>query len=297
MIGTILDIVIAFLLLATVIYCIKLSRKITLIHQGKEELNEFIRDFNDAIVRAEDNIAELKDIGSDTEEKLQEHVQKARYLANDLSFLMDKGEKISSNLEHNLNMSKVVAKSFNANQSRFKKENGQRQSGQTARSGQSASGNIVSQARDIEERNNREKKRQEIERLLNLNESKRASQINNQPNANTSFDANVDNNNISLQQQIDKVPRLDQSVQVKPQDQNIESMTIGKRKALDEVLEQIASRKNVVKNDADITNSQMQDGIGNADIRDVKPSPGGKGGVVFDKRRLSEVLKTVQESK
>jgi hypothetical protein len=104
----ILDIFIAALLLTTVLYCWKLSRRITLLHEGKEDLNLFIQDFNKAILRAEDNIDQLKTIGESTDEKLNDHIQKARFLANDLSFLMDKGEHIADNLERQIGASRTV---------------------------------------------------------------------------------------------------------------------------------------------------------------------------------------------
>lgn len=104
--GLILDTIIAMLLFVTVIYCIRLSKKIAIIHEGKEELRQFIQEFNQAIVRAEDNISQLRQLGGETNEKLQEHVKNARFLANDLSFLMEKGQKISHSLEHNISMSR-----------------------------------------------------------------------------------------------------------------------------------------------------------------------------------------------
>ncbi len=109
MTGVILDTIIAGLLFVTVVYCVRLSKKITLLHQGKEELNQFINEFNHAIVRAEDNIKQLRQLGGDTNEKLQEHVKNARFLANDLSFLMEKGTKISQSLEHNISMSRSAS--------------------------------------------------------------------------------------------------------------------------------------------------------------------------------------------
>ena len=101
-----LDVAIAFLLLVTIGYCWKLSKRITLLHQGKEDLNHFIKDFNNAIIRAEDNIVQLKELGSETDEKLREDIRKARFLANDLSFLMDKGENVADTLEHFISTSR-----------------------------------------------------------------------------------------------------------------------------------------------------------------------------------------------
>lgn len=103
-----LDGLIAVLLVSTIIYCWKLSKKITLLHEGRHELNHFIADFNTAITRAETNISQLKNLGEQTDENLREHIQKARFLANDLSFLMDKGESVADTLENYISSSRSL---------------------------------------------------------------------------------------------------------------------------------------------------------------------------------------------
>lgn len=103
-----LDIFIIALLVTTICYCIKLSRRITLLHQGKDDLNKFIQDFNEAIMRAENNINELKVLGSDADENLRSHIESAQYLANDLSFLMEKGENVADMLEQQIAVSRTA---------------------------------------------------------------------------------------------------------------------------------------------------------------------------------------------
>jgi len=105
-IDSLLDYVIASLLVMTVLYCWKLSRKIALLHASKHELNQFIEDFNQAIERAEHNIVQLKEAGEEADLHLKDHVNKARFLANDLSFLMEKGENTADRLEHLIELSK-----------------------------------------------------------------------------------------------------------------------------------------------------------------------------------------------
>jgi len=106
----ILDGVITFLLVATIIYCWKLSRKISTLHEGRHELNHFIADFNTAITRAETNINHLKDLSGEAEEKLGERIEKARHLANDLSFLTDRGENVADSLESFISGSRPLTK-------------------------------------------------------------------------------------------------------------------------------------------------------------------------------------------
>ncbi len=106
--SVLLDCLIAALLFLTVIYCWKLSRRITFLHEGKDDFNKFIGDFNNAILRAEDNVSQLKTLGEETDQTLNENIKKARFLANDLSFLMDKGEHVADVLERQIGASRAV---------------------------------------------------------------------------------------------------------------------------------------------------------------------------------------------
>lgn len=107
-----LDGIITILLVVTISYCWRLSKKIALLNESRHELNQFLENFNSAIFRAENNITQLKVLGGDADEKLCEHIQKARFLANDLSFLMDKGEHVADDLEHKISISRSVSRNI-----------------------------------------------------------------------------------------------------------------------------------------------------------------------------------------
>lgn len=104
----ILNIVISILLFITVILGIKLGKRITAFNRSKEELSKFLVDFNSSIERAEKNINELKATGTQVDENLKSQIKKARFLANDLSFLSEKGENVASTLEDKISMSRDV---------------------------------------------------------------------------------------------------------------------------------------------------------------------------------------------
>ncbi len=101
-----LNIVISFLLAITVILGIKLGKRINAFNKSKEELSKFLIDFDSSIVRAEKNINELKATGTQVDENLKSQIKKARFLANDLSFLSEKGENVASTLEDKISMSR-----------------------------------------------------------------------------------------------------------------------------------------------------------------------------------------------
>ncbi len=104
----ILNIVISTLLAITVILGVKLGKRISAFNTSKEELGKFLVEFNNSILRAEKNINELKATGTQVDENLKAQIKKARFLANDLSFLAEKGESVASSLEEKISMSRDI---------------------------------------------------------------------------------------------------------------------------------------------------------------------------------------------
>lgn len=107
-IDIILNVFISLLLLITIIFCYALSRRISAFNSNKAELTKFLVDFNGSIQRAEKNINQLKEMGAQVDENLKSQIKRARFLANDLSFLSEKGETVAQNLEGKISMSRDV---------------------------------------------------------------------------------------------------------------------------------------------------------------------------------------------
>lgn len=102
----ILNVVIAGLLVITIIFCLVLSRRIASFNSNKTDLAKFLLEFNDSIRKAEGNINQLKEMGTNVDENLKAQIKRARFLANDLSFLSEKGESVAQNLESKISMSR-----------------------------------------------------------------------------------------------------------------------------------------------------------------------------------------------
>ena len=119
------DIIISALLFIVAVYSIILGRRISRFNSTKVELVKFLDDFNSSISRAEKNINELKEMGSAVDENLKSQIKKARFIANDLSFLSEKGEGVANSLESKISMSremyrKIVSESSNATKAPIK---------------------------------------------------------------------------------------------------------------------------------------------------------------------------------
>lgn len=85
----------AGLLLATIIYCLKLNSRIRLLQDSKSELARIIKEFDESTQRATNNINEIHAATMRISENIQHKIDKANYLANDLDALIERGQKLT----------------------------------------------------------------------------------------------------------------------------------------------------------------------------------------------------------
>ena len=95
----ILDAALAGLLLLTIGYCWRLSKKVSALNSSRKELQNIIKEFDRAITKADTSITSLKTLSQEADEQLKRHIEKARFLTNDLAFLTHKGDSIADRLE------------------------------------------------------------------------------------------------------------------------------------------------------------------------------------------------------
>ncbi|MED5396068.1 MAG: hypothetical protein CFH05_00723 [Alphaproteobacteria bacterium MarineAlpha3_Bin4] len=91
----ILDILVAFLLVVTIGYAMVLNKRLGHLRRDKGELEKLALSFTDATGRADGSIATLKSTADD----LQDRIDKAGSLHDDLVFLIDRGSVTADRLE------------------------------------------------------------------------------------------------------------------------------------------------------------------------------------------------------
>ena len=91
----ILDLLVALLLVVMIGYAVALNRRLGSLRQDKSELQELASSFGGATMRAEESINRLKNM-TDT---LQQCIDKAQALHDDLTFLIDRGDTAADRLE------------------------------------------------------------------------------------------------------------------------------------------------------------------------------------------------------
>jgi len=94
------DAIIAALLVATIAYAAILERKLSALRAAKQEMAELIGRFTEATTRAESGLAGIRQTAEETGRELQRILDKGNSLADDLVFLVERGDAVAGRLEH-----------------------------------------------------------------------------------------------------------------------------------------------------------------------------------------------------
>jgi len=108
-ISLILDIVVAGLLVATIAYAAVLDRRIRQLRATRAELETMVVGFNTATARAESAIGDLK-MGTEAgSRELKPLMATARQIADDLQFLVERGNELADRLDVGVSAARAAA--------------------------------------------------------------------------------------------------------------------------------------------------------------------------------------------
>lgn len=96
------DAFISLLLVLTIVYCWVLNRRIRVLQDSRSELAQLIRHFDMSTEKASASIVSLQSASKKIGEVIQERVEKANFMADDLAFLIEKASKSADQLEKDL---------------------------------------------------------------------------------------------------------------------------------------------------------------------------------------------------
>lgn len=99
MVPLLFDIVVLAFLGVTIYVCFKLNKRIEALQDGRSELAEIVREFDETTRRATESIAELHGATQRISENIQHRIDKANFLADDLQMLIERGNKMMAKLE------------------------------------------------------------------------------------------------------------------------------------------------------------------------------------------------------
>jgi hypothetical protein len=98
-IALLVDFAVAGLLLATLSYCILLNRRLAALRDDKGELRELIIGLSAASQRAEAGVASLRVAAEQIGVGLQDEIDRARELRDDLAYMLERGGALADRLE------------------------------------------------------------------------------------------------------------------------------------------------------------------------------------------------------
>lgn len=96
------NVAMAGLLAVTISYCWMLNRRIKVLQDSKSELSQLLKHFDESTQRASESIVALQSASKKIGENIQARIDKANYLLDDLAFMLEKGSKLSEQLEANI---------------------------------------------------------------------------------------------------------------------------------------------------------------------------------------------------
>ena len=105
----ILDIVVAGLLVATIAYATILDRRIRQLRAARGEIETMVVGFNTATARAESAIGDLKDGTEAGARELKPLMATARQIADDLQFLVERGNELADRLDVGVGAARAIA--------------------------------------------------------------------------------------------------------------------------------------------------------------------------------------------
>ena len=93
-----LEIIVCVFLAATIAYCAMLDRRLRAMRSGQDGLRDLVGELNGATQRAVSAIEALRQASEATNEELGERVRSGRALADELSLMVEAGNRIAERL-------------------------------------------------------------------------------------------------------------------------------------------------------------------------------------------------------
>lgn len=106
-----LDIVVSLLLAATIGYAVILNSRLTALRKNRDDLAKIIVAFNEATARAEASIPKLKRAAEEAGSGLQDRVEKAQSLRDDLAFMIERADTMANRLENAVRSARTEVRS------------------------------------------------------------------------------------------------------------------------------------------------------------------------------------------
>lgn len=112
MVGTemLLDLALAGLLCATLVYCFVLNRRLSSLRNARGDMAEMVRSFHQATEAARASVGELRATSDNIGRDLNAEVDKARAMLDELQLVTSSASRLADRIEKGVDQSRPVAK-------------------------------------------------------------------------------------------------------------------------------------------------------------------------------------------
>ena len=94
-----LDGLLALLLIGAIVACWIVSRRLSIIREGQQELRQLVDDLNAAMVEARGGVTVMKNAAREAAEGLDVHLKRARALSDELALMTASANNLADRLE------------------------------------------------------------------------------------------------------------------------------------------------------------------------------------------------------
>jgi len=101
-VGLALDGLVVLSMLATIVFCLRLQRRLASLRAVQAEMKQLVSGFVQATAQAEQGVSRLKAAAEGAGNALREHLESARAVADELAFLSQSGARLAQRLEAGL---------------------------------------------------------------------------------------------------------------------------------------------------------------------------------------------------
>ncbi|WP_286828492.1 MULTISPECIES: DUF6468 domain-containing protein [Kordiimonas] len=105
----IVDGVLAILLIAVIVVCTIVYRRLSTIREGQEQLRQLVDSLNNAVVDAQRSVGNIRQAALDADEKLSAEIKRAKSMAEELSMITEAGNNLADRIEQGLTGDKPSA--------------------------------------------------------------------------------------------------------------------------------------------------------------------------------------------
>ncbi len=95
----VLDILIACLLVAVIVYALRLNKNLSVLQQSKSELEKMLAGFTESTEKAEMAIQKVKDASTQNRDSLNKLLGEAEALREDLAYMIERGNSLADKLD------------------------------------------------------------------------------------------------------------------------------------------------------------------------------------------------------